>query len=62
MIRVDKMMILEEPGFQSIKAIRDGRVYLIDEKQVSRPTLRLLSGIEQLNLLFYPTAGQTGRP
>jgi iron complex transport system substrate-binding protein len=62
MNRVDKMMILEEPGFQSIKAIKDGRVYLIDEKRVSRPTLRLLAGIEQLNLLFYPTAGQTGRP
>ncbi len=61
MNRVDKMMILEEPGFQSIKAIKDGRVYLIDEKQVSRPTLRLLSGIQKLNTLLYPTAGQTGR-
>ena len=61
MNRVDKMMILEEPGFEAIKAIKDGRIYLIDEKQVSRPTLRLLSGIQKLNTLLYPTAGQTGR-
>ena len=60
MNRVDKMMILEEPGFQSIKAIRDGRVYLIDEKEVSRPTARLLLGIQRLNEILYPNPGQTG--
>lgn len=58
MNRVDKMMILEEPGFQSIKAIKDGRVYLIDEKQVSRPTLRLLLGIRKLNEMLYPPPGK----
>jgi iron complex transport system substrate-binding protein len=54
MNRVDKMMILEEPGFQSIKAIRDGRVYLIEEKEVSRPTLRLLLGIQRINQILFP--------
>ncbi|MDR3631897.1 MAG: ABC transporter substrate-binding protein [Desulfocapsaceae bacterium] len=58
MNRVDKMMIIEEPGFQSIKAVREGRVYLIDEKQVSRPTPRLLFGIEQLTKLLYPESGK----
>ena len=57
MNRVDKMTILEEPGFASIKAVRDGRVYLIDEKEVSRPTLRLLLGIQQLYEIFYPSSG-----
>lgn len=57
MNRVDKMTILEEPGFESIKAVRDGRVYLIDEKEVSRPTLRLLLGIQRLYEIFYPSPG-----
>jgi iron complex transport system substrate-binding protein len=59
MNRVEKITILEEPGFQAIKAIRDGRVHLIDEKLVSRPTMRLLLGIRQLSDIFYPSAGHT---
>ena len=57
MNRVDKMTILEEPGFESIKAIREGRVFLIDEKEVSRPTLRLLLGIQKLYEIFYSISG-----
>ncbi len=45
--------IINEPGFGAIKAIRSGKVYLIDEALVSRPTLRILDGIEELNALFY---------
>ena len=60
MNRVDRMMILEEPGFQAIKAVRDGRVYLIDEKEISRPTARLLLGIQRLNGMLYPASGKTG--
>jgi iron complex transport system substrate-binding protein len=55
MNRVDKMMIMEEPGFQAIKAINNGRVYLIDEQEVSRPTMRMLAGIKRLNEMLYPT-------
>lgn len=55
MNRVDKMTILEEPGFQLIKAIRNGRIELIDEKMVSRPTMRLILGIQQLNEMLYPS-------
>jgi iron complex transport system substrate-binding protein len=54
MNRVEKTTILEEPGFQAIKAIQNGRVHLIDEKLVSRPTMRLLFGIQQLNAILYP--------
>ena len=51
---VDINTILNEPGFMAIKAVRDGNVYLIEEALVSRPTLRILDGIEELNALFYP--------
>lgn len=40
--------IITEPGFASIKAIQQEQVYLIDEKLVSRPTMRLLLGIERV--------------
>lgn len=46
--------IINEPGFGAIKAVRDGQVFLIQEALVSRPTLRILDGIEQLHALFYP--------
>lgn len=50
---VDIDTILKEPGFAAIKAVREGQVFLIEEALVSRPTLRILDGIEQLNALFY---------
>jgi len=46
--------IMEEPGFKAIKAVREGHVYIIDEKIVSRPTLRLLDGIYQIGRFLYP--------
>lgn len=51
-ITVDE--IINEPGFGAIKAVRNGRVYLIDEHLVSRPTPRLLLGIKTLQHLLYP--------
>lgn len=51
---VDIETIVNEPGFAAIKAVREGRVYLIEEELVSRPTLRILDGIEKLNRIFYP--------
>ncbi len=46
--------ILREPGFQVIKAVRQGQVFLVDEKIVSRPTLDLLKGIRKINSILYP--------
>ena len=43
-----------EPGFGLISAVRNKAVYLIDEKLVSRPTLRLLSGICHIGRILYP--------
>ena len=48
MNRVSKEDIVAEPGFGSIKAIQEEQVYLIDEKFVSRPTLRLLQGMDRV--------------
>jgi iron complex transport system substrate-binding protein len=46
--------IRRESGFAAIKAVRRGRVHLVDEKLVSRPTLRLLAGIEAIQAVLYP--------
>ncbi len=46
--------ILNEPGFQAIQAVQNGRVHLIDEWIVSRPTFRLLEGINQVARILYP--------
>lgn len=51
---VEVSTIINEPGFGAIKAVQNGQVYLIEEALVSRPTLRILDGIEELNALFYP--------
>ncbi|MFH0782426.1 MAG: ABC transporter substrate-binding protein [Pseudomonadota bacterium] len=55
---VEEKTIREEPGFQAIKAVREGKILLIAEALVSRPTLRILDGIEQLNAAFYPQPEQ----
>ncbi len=54
MNRVTREMIAAAPGFQVIKAIQEGKIYLIDEELVSRPTMRLLEGIRQVRKLLYP--------
>ena len=54
MNRVSVEQIAEEPGFGALKAVRSGRVYLIDEHLVSRPTPRLLEGIRMIHAMLYP--------
>ncbi len=46
--------ILNEPGFDAIKAVGEGQVYTIDEAIVSRPTMRLISGICEIGAILYP--------
>ncbi|MBC2713242.1 MAG: ABC transporter substrate-binding protein [Desulfosarcina sp.] len=46
--------IKAEPGFGAIEAVKSGRVYLVDETIVSRPTLGLLKGIYRIGCLLYP--------
>jgi iron complex transport system substrate-binding protein len=46
--------IKQRPGFDKIKAVRQGQVYIVDEKLVSSPTFRLAEGVEQLAKVIYP--------
>lgn len=54
MNKIDRPRIMNEPGFPAIKAVQEGQVYLIDEKLVSRPTMRLLVGIRDIGVILYP--------
>lgn len=50
---IDESIIYNEPGFAAIKAIQEKKVYLLEEALVSRPTLRLLDGIDQMHNILY---------
>jgi iron complex transport system substrate-binding protein len=47
-------LIKAESGFSAIRAVKTGQVYIIDERLVSRPTLRLLDGIFEIGRILYP--------
>jgi iron complex transport system substrate-binding protein len=47
-------LIKAESGFQAIRAVKTGQVYTVDERLVSRPTLRLLDGIFEIGKVLYP--------
>lgn len=57
MNRVTLADIYNEPGFQLIKAVRTKSVFLIEEEIVSRPTMRLLTGIRKIQNILYPDLG-----
>ncbi len=46
--------VATRPGFQTIKAIRQGRVFIISEKLISSPTFRYAQGVEELQQMLYP--------
>lgn len=50
---VTKEIITDEPGFKAIRAVREDNIYLIEEQLVSRPTIRILEGIEKLHNIFF---------
>lgn len=54
MNRTSKEQIVAEPGFQAIKAVREGQIFLVDEQLVSRPTQRILKGINEIRAILYP--------
>ena len=54
MNKVDIQDIKNGPASSRIKAVRDGNVFLVDERLVSRPTMRLLTGISTLHKLLHP--------
>lgn len=42
------------PGFYAIKAVKEDRLYNINEKLVSSPTFRFAKGVKELARMFYP--------
>ncbi|MFT5700666.1 MAG: iron complex transport system substrate-binding protein [Desulforhopalus sp.] len=46
-------LIKNEPGFLAIRAVREDDIYLIEEQLVSRPTIRILEGIDKLHTIFF---------
>lgn len=47
-------IIKNEPGFGAINAVRDNKIVIVDERLVSRPTMRMLKGIHFLARAMYP--------
>ncbi len=60
MNRVSREMIVNEPGFSAIRAVREGKVYLVPEELVSRPTMRLLEGIGMIWEILYGSDTENG--
>nr|MBF0223481.1 ABC transporter substrate-binding protein [Desulfobulbaceae bacterium] len=54
MNRITEEIIKNEPGFKAIKAIENDTICIVDEAIVSRPTVRLLEGIETIGRCLYP--------
>lgn len=50
----NEQSIRERPGFEAIKAVRQGRVHLINEKLISSPTFRYAQGVRELARFLYP--------
>lgn len=46
--------IKAEPGYELIRAVRNDQIFLIDEKLVARPTMRMLAGIRDIGRMLYP--------
>lgn len=46
--------ILIRPGFDTIRAVKDGRVFVINEKLISSPTFRFYKGVRELARYLYP--------
>lgn len=53
MNRVRPDDIRHEPGFNTLRAVRNGQIFMIDEALVSRPTPRLMEGICRIGHLLY---------
>ncbi len=62
MNKVSLETITSESGFAALKAVATGRVHLIDEALISRPTPRLVEGMAAIQALLYPgLAGEAGK-
>ena len=46
--------LAKRPGFHTIKAVQNNRVLYIDEKEISSPTFRYLTGVQEIARFLYP--------
>lgn len=46
--------IAKRPGYESIKAVKEGKVYVIEDNLFVRSGPRLVDGLEQLAIMFHP--------
>jgi iron complex transport system substrate-binding protein len=53
-------MIKNEPGFGLIKAVANDQILIVDEMIISRPTMRLILGIERIGRFLYPAEFKGG--
>lgn len=51
---VSEVIIKKRPGFNIIKAIKDNKIIIVDEKLVSSPTFRFVLGVIELQKSMYP--------
>lgn len=54
MNQTDADAIKNEPGFEIIKAVKNNQIFFIDETLVSRPTPRLIDGVQRIADILYP--------
>ena len=49
-----KARLLERPGWESLQAVKSGRIYFVQEDLVSRPGPRLVDGLVEMARALYP--------
>lgn len=49
--------VAARPGFRAIRAVREGKVYLVDSDLISRPGPRVVMGLEDLADVLHPGSG-----
>ena len=50
--------LAQRPGWEALSAVKDGKIFTFDDNLVSRPTPRLVDGLETLARLIHPEAFQ----
>lgn len=55
---VSVSVIEKRPGFNKIKAIKDNKIIIMDEKLISSPTFRYVEGVKELQKSIYPELAQ----
>lgn len=51
---VTEEVIKKRPGFGKIKAIKDNKILIVDEKLVSSPAFRFIQGVTEIQKYLYP--------